>query len=405
MDKVKIGIKENLMQFTFLVVMSFFVGSMVGIERTVLPLLGEEEFGLISTSAALSFIITFGFSKAVINYFAGGIADRYGRRRVLIVGWIIGLFVPILIITAGSWWIIVLANMMLGINQGLTWSMTVNMKIDLARSDQRGTAVGLNEFAGYTGVAVLAAVSASISSNYGMRPEPFYIGIGIALVGLLLSITIKDTEQHLELEERNSGTESNHLTAKQIFKRTTLQDRNLSSASLAGLSTNLKDGMAWGLFPIYFVAAGLTVPQVGMIVAIYPAAWGVFQLFTGTLSDRLGRKPFIVSGMLVQAAALWFIIFTQGYGLWITGAIILGLGTAMVYPTLQAAISDVAAPAWRASSMGVYRFWRDSGYAFGALFAGIAADLLGVGAAIGIVAILPLLSGIAAYIRMDETLK
>ena len=204
MDKIKIGIKENLMQFTFLVVMSFFVGSMVGIERTVLPLLGEEEFGLISTSAALSFIITFGFSKAIINYFAGGIADRYGRRRVLIVGWIIGLFVPVLIITAGSWWIIVLANMMLGINQGLTWSMTVNMKIDLARSDQRGTAVGLNEFAGYTGVAVLAAVSASISSNYGMRPEPFYIGIGIALVGLLLSIIIKDTGQHLELEERKS---------------------------------------------------------------------------------------------------------------------------------------------------------------------------------------------------------
>jgi MFS family permease len=402
-----IGIKENIIQFVLLVVTNLFVGSMVGIERTVLPLLGEEQFGLASASAALSFIISFGFSKAVVNYFAGQIADRLGRKKVLVLGWFVGLFVPILIIFAHAWWVIIVANILLGINQGLAWSMTVNMKIDISKANQRGTAVGLNEFAGYSGVAIMAAVSGYIASSYSLRPEPFYIGIGIVVIGILLSLIVKDTGEHLKLQIKNSGAGSSEKTrsAKEVFALTTWKDKSLSSISFAGLSTNLKDGMAWGLFPIYFAAAGLSVGQIGTIVAVYPAAWGVFQLFTGTLSDKVGRKVLITYGMWTQAAALWFILAANQFSLWILGALMLGLGTAMVYPTLQAAISDVAGPEWRASSMGVYRFWRDSGYAFGALMAGIIADILGVNWAIGLVALLPFIAGIISKVRLKETIS
>jgi len=407
MIQPKIGIKENIMQFILLVVTNLFVGSMVGIERTVLPLLGEEQFGLASASAALSFIISFGFSKAIVNYFAGQIADRLGRKKVLLIGWAVGLFVPILIIFAHAWWVIILANILLGINQGLAWSMTVNMKIDISKANQRGTAVGLNEFAGYSGVAIMAAVSGYIASSYSLRPEPFYIGIGIVVIGILLSLIVKDTGEHLKLQIKNSGTVSSGITrsAKEVFVLTTWKDKNLSTVSFAGLSTNLKDGMAWGLFPIYFATAGLTVGQIGTIVAVYPAAWGIFQLFTGTLSDKIGRKVLITYGMWTQAVALWIILAANQFSLWILGALLLGLGTAMVYPTLQAAISDVAGPEWRASSMGVYRFWRDSGYAFGALMAGIIADLLGVNWAIGLVALLPFLAGVLSKVRLEETIK
>lgn len=401
----KIGIKENILQFVLLVVTNLFVGSMVGIERTVLPLLGEEQFGLASASAALSFIISFGFSKAIVNYFAGQIADRLGRKKVLLLGWSVGLFVPILIIFAHAWWVIIVANILLGINQGLAWSMTVNMKIDISKTNQRGTAVGLNEFAGYSGVAIMAAVSGYIASSYSLRPEPFYIGIAIVVVGILLSLIVKDTGEHLKLQILRNGAGTSELTksAKEVFAQTTWKDKSLSSISFAGLSTNLKDGMAWGLFPIYFTAAGLTVGQIGTIVAVYPAAWGIFQLFTGTLSDKIGRKVLITYGMWTQAAALWLILAADQYWLWIAGAMLLGLGTAMVYPTLQVAISDVAGPEWRASSMGVYRFWRDSGYAFGALMAGIIADILGVNWAIGLVALLPFLSGVLSKVRLQET--
>ncbi|MCM3122924.1 MFS transporter [Mesobacillus sp. AQ2] len=401
----KIGIKENILQFVLLVVTNLFVGSMVGIERTVLPLLGEEQFGLASASAALSFIISFGFSKAIVNYFAGQIADRLGRKKVLLLGWSVGLFVPILIIFAHAWWVIIVANILLGINQGLAWSMTVNMKIDISKTNQRGTAVGLNEFAGYSGVAIMAAVSGYIASSYSLRPEPFYVGIAIVVVGILLSLIVKDTGEHLKLQILRNGAGTSELTksAKEVFAQTTWKDKSLSSISFAGLSTNLKDGMAWGLFPIYFTAAGLTVGQIGTIVAVYPAAWGIFQLFTGTLSDKIGRKVLITYGMWTQAAALWLILAADQYWLWIAGAMLLGLGTAMVYPTLQAAISDVAGPEWRASSMGVYRFWRDSGYAFGALMAGIIADILGVNWAIGLVALLPFLSGVLSKVRLQET--
>lgn len=408
MAKPKIGIKENLFQFLLLVVTNLFVGSMVGIERTVLPLLGEEQFGLASTSAALSFIISFGFSKAIVNYFAGQIADQFGRKRVLLLGWVVGLFVPILTIFAHAWWVIVFANILLGINQGLTWSMTVNMKIDISKANQKGTAVGLNEFAGYSGVAIMAAVSGYVASSYSLRPEPFYLGIGIVIIGILLSLIVKDTGQHLKIQIRDNATKTksnNNLSAKEVFNLTTWKDKNLSSISFSGLTTNLKDGMAWGLFPLYFTTVGLSVSQIGTIVAIYPAAWGFFQLFTGVLSDKVGRKKLITYGMWTQAFALWYILFVNSFSLWILGAILLGLGTAMVYPTLQAAIGDVAAPNWRASSMGVYRFWRDSGYAFGALIAGIIADLLGVTWAIGLVALLPFFAGLYSSMRMNETLK
>lgn len=407
MKQPEIGIRENRIQFILLVVTNLFVGAMVGIERTVLPILGEEQFGLASTSAALSFIISFGFSKAIVNYFAGQIADRFGRKRVLLSGWIIGLFVPILIIFAHEWWVIVVANILLGINQGLTWSMTVNMKIDLSRANQRGTAVGLNEFAGYSGVAILAAVSGYVAASYSLRPEPFYIGIGIVLVGIGLTLLVKDTDQHLKLQikKQAAGNKPGEtISAKQIFKLTTWKDKNLSAISFSGLSTNLKDGMAWGLFPIYFTTVGLSVGETGIIVALYPAAWGFFQLFTGVLSDKVGRKKLIVYGMWTQAAALWFILLVDSFSMWTIGAVMLGLGTAMVYPTLQAAIGDVVAPAWRASSMGVYRFWRDSGYAFGALFAGIIADLISVTWAIGLVALLPFIAGLVARMRLEETL-
>jgi MFS family permease len=404
----KIGIKENLFPFLLLVLTNFFVGSMVGIERTVLPILGEKQFGLASTSAALSFIISFGFSKAIVNYFAGQISDRFGRKRVLVIGWIIGLFVPILIIFAQAWWVIVFANILLGINQGLTWSMTVNMKIDISKANQRGTAIGLNEFAGYSGVAVMAIVSGYIATSHTLRPEPFYLGIGIVIIGILLSLIVKDTGEHLKVQIQNNANNTqniNKLSSKEIFTLTTWKDKNLSSISFSGLSTNLKDGMAWGLFPLYFTTVGLSISQIGTIVALYPAAWGFFQLFTGVLSDKIGRKKLITYGMWTQAFALWFILFVHSFSLWMLGAIVLGLGTAMVYPTLQAAISDVAAPHWRASSMGVYRFWRDSGYAFGALLAGIIADLLGVRWAIGLVALLPFIAGIVSSLRMTETLK
>jgi MFS family permease len=404
----KIGIKENLFPFLLLVLTNFFVGSMVGIERTVLPILGEKQFGLASTSAALSFIISFGFSKAIVNYFAGQISDRYGRKRVLIIGWVIGLFVPILIIFAQAWWVIVFANILLGINQGLTWSMTVNMKIDISKANQRGTAIGLNEFAGYSGVAVMAIVSGYIATSHTLRPEPFYLGIGIVIIGILLSLIVKDTGEHLKVQIQNNASNTkniNKLSSKEIFALTTWKDKNLSSISFSGLSTNLKDGMAWGLFPLYFTTVGLSISQIGTIVALYPAAWGFFQLFTGVLSDKIGRKKLITYGMWTQAFALWFILFVNSFSLWMLGAIVLGLGTAMVYPTLQAAISDVAAPHWRASSMGVYRFWRDSGYAFGALLAGIIADLLGVRWAIGLVALLPFIAGVVSSLRMTETLK
>ncbi|RCW73175.1 MFS transporter [Saliterribacillus persicus] len=402
--QAKIGVHENILQFSLLVLINFFVGSMVGLERTILPILGEEKFGIASTSAALSFIISFGFSKAIVNFFAGGLADHFGRKQVLLIGWMAGIFVPPLVIFAHEWWIIVVANIFLGINQGLAWSMTVNMKVDLAKSTQRGLAVGFNEFAGYSGVALMALLSGYIANAYALTPEPFYLGIIIVIIGIFLSFFVKNTEDHLKAQASSVKKEA-VLSSKDVFTLTTFKNKNLSINTLSGLTTNLKDGMAWGLFPIYFASVGLTVGQIGLIVAIYPAAWGFFQLFTGVLSDKIGRKWLISVGMLLQGGSLWLILLVNNYPLWIISALLLGIGTAMVYPTIMASISDVAHPDWRATSMGVYRFWRDSGYAFGAILAGIFTDILGISSAIGFVALLPFLAGVLAIIRLDETLS
>lgn len=403
---ISLGLKENQLQFFLLVFLNLFVGSIVGLERAVLPIIGEDIFGLASTSAALSFIISFGFTKACVNLFAGALSDRFGRKKILLVGWLFGLFVPVLVIFAPTWWWIIIANIFLGINQGLAWSMTVNMKIDLVKSNQRGLAIGLNEFAGYGGVALATLLSSYIATNYGLRPEPFYIGFVFAVIGLVLSFFVKDTAEHLQLHalHQPKGMKQ-QISSKEVFNLTTWKDKTLSSASFAGMATNLKDGMAWGLFPVFFLAAGLTIGQTGWIIAIYPAAWGFFQLFTGALSDKIGRKWLIAGGMWLQALAVWFILLVESYSLWVTGAILLGIGTAMVYPTLQAAISDVAPTSWRASSMGIYRFWRDSGYAFGALFAGLLADAFSISWAIGLVACLPFLAGLNVAVRMKEPLK
>ncbi|WP_406946052.1 MFS transporter [Halobacillus sp. SY10] len=405
MRNVQVGVRENIVQFVLLVVINLFVGSMVGLERTILPIIGEERFGLASMSAALSFIVSFGFSKAIVNFFAGDLADRMGRKQVLLVGWGIGLIVPILVIFAHAWWVVIVANIFLGINQALTWSMTVNMKVDLAKSTQRGLAVGFNEFAGYIGVAIMAVVSGYVASTYSLSPEPFYIGIVLVIIGFILSLIVQNTDQHVKTQAKQHKVESDPVSTWEVFKRTSWKNPDLASNSLAGLTTNLKDGMAWGLFPIFLAAGGLSVGQIGTVVAVYPAAWGLFQLFTGVWSDKIGRKKLIVPGMFVQAFALWFILLVDSYSLWIIGAALLGIGTAMVYPTILASISDVAHPEWRATSMGVYRFWRDSGYAFGALLAGIIADMINVDWAIGLVALLPLLAGIIAWTKMKETLQ
>lgn len=404
MERILLGIKENRIQFMFLVVMNLFIGAMVGVERTVLPLLGEEKFGLVSTTAALSFIISFGFSKAIVNYFAGQLADRFGRKRILVWGWFIGLLVPILLIFAPTWEVVLLANVLLGMNQGLTWSMAVNMKIDLAKPTQRGLAVGLNEFAGYSGVAVFALITGYVAT-ISITPEPFYIGMGVAIIGLVLALFVKDTEKHLTLHRELSGDTNGQAfvpSAKEVFVQTTYRNPKLSAFSFAGLATNFKDGMAWGLFPLYFTTAGLSFEKVGILIAVYPAAWGLFQLFIGKLSDMYGRKGFIVSGMLLQASALWLLLVVDQFALWLLSAVLLGIGTALVYPTLQAAISDVAAPSWRASSMGVYRFWRDSGYAFGAIMAGVVTDWLSLGWAIGLVAVVPFMAGVLVLVRMKN---
>lgn len=396
----RLGMKENLISFLLLVVINVFVGAMVGLERTILPMIGEKQFGLTSMGAAISFIISFGLSKAVVNYFAGQLADRFGRKNILLAGWIIGLFVPICMLTAHEWSIVLFANVLLGINQGLTWSMTVNMKIDIAKPTERGTAVGLNEFAGYFGVAIMAALSGYLASTFSLDLQLFYIGIVVALTGIGLSIVVKDTKHHVQLHmERRKKERTETLSAKDVFQQTTWKNKTLSSFSLAGLVTNLKDGVAWGLFPLYFTSLGLSVSQTGMIVAIYPASWGICQLFTGAISDRVDRKKMIAYGMWLQALSLWLMLIVDDVVLWMVGAVLLGLGTAMVYPTLQAAISDVTAIYWRASAMGVYRFWRDSGYAIGAAMAGIIADWLGFRWAIGLTAILPVLAGWRVYTK------
>jgi MFS family permease len=380
----RLGLRENLPQFTLLVVLNAFVGAMVGLERTVLPLLGEQEFGLASKTAITSFIVSFGVTKAVLNLVAARLSDRVGRKPILVAGWVLALPVPILIIYAPAWWWIDLANVFLGANQALAWSMTVIMKVDLVGPKRRGLALGLNEFAGYFAVGIMSWVTGYVAAQYGLRPQPFYLGIGIAVIGLLVALfLVRETHGFARLEATTAGVAAGTAPSfGRIFYVTSLANVSLFAACQAGLVNNLNDGMSWGLYPLFFAAHGLGVASIGVVKAVYPAVWGLLQIATGLLSDRLGRKPLIAWGMVVQAGGIWLTVLVPSYGAWLVAAALQGLGTAMVYPTLLAAITDHTSPIWRASSLGVYRFWRDLGYAVGALVSGIVADALGFAAAI-----------------------
>jgi MFS family permease len=401
---VRLGLKENWRQFALLILINAFVGGMVGIERTVIPLIGSKEFGITSTTLVVSFIVSFGVVKALANLISGQLADTWGRKRVLVLGWLFGLPVPFMIIWAPSWGWIVAANALLGINQGLAWSMTVIMKVDLVGPKSRGLAVGLNEFAGYLAVGVTAFLTGYLASQYGLRPAPIYLGIGYAILGALLSIMlVRDTRDHVRLEAAAHSQQSNSMSFREIFVLTSFRDRNLFAASQAGLVNNLNDGMSWGIFPLFFASFGLGVERIGILKAVYPATWGILQIATGPLSDRWGRKGLIVVGMWIQSAGLFVTAATRQFEWWLVGSLLLGLGTAMVYPSLIAAVSDASHPSWRARSLSVYRFWRDLGYAIGALSAGIIADLFGMAWAIGIIGALTFLSGIIVAAVMTST--
>ena len=376
---------------------------MVGIERTVVPLIGSEEFSIASTTIVVSFIVSFGIVKALANLVSGQLADAWGRKRVLVLGWLVGLPVPFMIMWAPSWGWVVAANALLGINQGLAWSMTVLMKVDLVGPKSRGLAVGLNEFAGYLAVGVTAFLTGYLASRYGLRPVPIYLGVGYAVLGAILSITlVRDTREHVRLEAAAAAQQSIPASFREIFMLTSFRDRNLFAASQAGLVNNLNDGMSWGIFPLFFASFGLGVERIGILKAIYPAIWGILQIATGQLSDRWGRKGLIVAGMWIQSGGLFLTAATRQFEWWLVGSLLLGLGTAMVYPSLIAAVSDASHPTWRARSLSVYRFWRDLGYAIGALSAGIIADIFGMAWAIGSIATLTFLSGMVVALVMRE---
>lgn len=409
---LRLGLRANLAQFSLLVAVNALVGGMLGQERTVLPLLAERTFHLAAYTAALTYILAFGITKAATNYFAGTFSDRYGRKPVLLVGWLIAIPVPLLLIWAPNWGWVVAANVLLGINQGLTWSTTVIMKIDLAGPERRGLAMGLNEAAGYVAVALTALATGYLAARYGLRPAPFLLGVAYAALGLGLSVVfVRETREHARLEaathrSRDDGRHDHlhaELTNRQVFTHTSVREPALSAASQAGMVNNLNDGLAWGLFPILFATTGMPVGQIGVLAALYPAVWGLGQLLTGPLSDRWGRKHLITAGMLTQAAALVLVAVAGTFAWWAVAAVLLGAGTAMVYPTLLATIGDVAHPAWRARSVGVYRLWRDGGFAIGALLAGVIADLYGLRAAVWAVAAITALSGLIVAVRMYET--
>ena len=403
MTEMRLGLRENLPQFTLLVVLNAFVGAMVGLERTVLPLLGEQEFGLTSKTAITSFIVSFGVTKAVINLVAARVSDRIGRKPILVVGWLLALPVPFLIIYAPAWWWIDLANVLLGANQAMAWSMTVIMKVDLVGPKRRGLALGLNEFAGYFAVGVMSWVTGYIAAHAALRPQPFYLGIVISLIGLAVSVLfVRETRGYAHIEAATAPPAASPVgpSLGHVFFATSVGNVSLFAACQAGLVNNLNDGMSWGLYPLFFTSYGLAVGSIGVIKAVYPIVWGVLQVATGPLSDRVGRKELIAGGMIVQAVGIWLTVLVPAYAAWLVAAVLQGLGTAMVYPTLLAAITDHAHPTWRATSLGVYRFWRDLGYAVGALLSGLIADAIGLGAAIHVVAVLTLASGLVVGATM-----
>jgi len=376
---IALGLRENWRQFSLLVLVNAFVGGMVGLERTVVPLIGSEEFQIASTTIVVSFIVSFGVVKACANLVSGHLADIYGRRHLLILGWLFGLPVPFMIAWGPSWGWIVAANALLGINQGFAWSMTVVMKVDLVGPRSRGLAVGLNESAGYLAVGVTAFATGYIAERYGLRPAPFFIGIAYAVLGLLFSILlIRDTRAHVALEVSQHAGAPEAMGFWQVLRRTSVGERNLFAACQAGLVNNLNDGMSWGILPLFFTSYGVSIERIGILKAVYPAVWGILQILTGPLSDRWGRKGLIAVGMWVQAFGLVLTAFTHQFAGWLLASVLLGLGTAMVYPSLIAAVSDASHPSWRARALSVYRFWRDLGYAIGALCAGIIADLFGM---------------------------
>jgi MFS family permease len=407
---IRLGLRPNIKQFLLLILVNAFVGAMIGLEQTVVPLLGKEEFGLESNVLVLSFIASFGIVKAILNLFAGSLSDRWGRKNVLILGWLFGLPVPFILLFAPDWNWILFANVLLGINQGLAWSMTVNMKIDLVGKEKRGLALGLNEFAGYLSVAVVGFLTGYLAATYGLKPYPFYLGIAFSVLGFIISLfIIKETkkftlleikneqqEEEKENEERTKGTKAaptekketittitnpdsvtkSNLNFKEVVLETSWKNRSLLAVSQAGLVNNLIFGVSWGLFTLYFVSFGISVSDTAFLKALHPGVWGFLQLATGPLSDSVGRKKLIYPGMIIQAIGIWIILFSEGsYAGLISGMSLLGIGTALVYPTLLAAISDIAHPQWRATSLGVYRFWRDLGFVFGAVGIGFIADI------------------------------
>jgi MFS family permease len=421
--QIRLGLKANFNQFLLLVLVNAFVGAMIGLEQTVVPLLGKEEFGLESNVLVLSFIASFGVVKAVLNLFAGNLSDRWNRKKVLVLGWLFGIPVPLILLFAPSWNWILFANVLLGVNQGLAWSMTVNMKIDLVGKEKRGLALGLNEFAGYISVALVGFLTGYIAAAYGLKPYPFYLGITFSLLGLLISVLlVRDTSKFTELElrqekeeqlrreeqqnkqEETAETTNSNLGFRQVFLETSWKNRSLLVASQAGLVNNLIFGVTWGLFTLYFVSFGISVSDTAFLKALHPGIWGFLQLGTGPLSDSIGRKKLIYPGMIIQAVGIWIVLFSEGsyFGL-ITGMCLLGVGTALVYPTLLAAISDIANPKWRATSLGVYRFWRDLGFVFGAVGIGFIADTFNLSIAIQMVAWISLGSGIFVLLVMKET--
>jgi MFS family permease len=409
---LRLGLRANLAQFSLLVAVNALVGGVLGQERNVLPLLAEQTFGLTGYTFLLTYVLAFGVTKAATNYVAGTLSDRYGRKPVLLVGWLVAIPVPLMLIWAPSWGWVVAANVLLGVNQGLTWSTTVIMKIDLAGPARRGLAMGLNEAAGYAAVALTAAATGYLAARHGLRPAPFLLGATYVVLGLGLSaVFVRETREHARLEAggHTARADGRHdhlhaeLTSREVFGHTSLREPALSAASQAGMVNNLNDGLAMGLFPILFVASGLSISDMGLLTALYPLVWGLGQLITGPLSDRWGRKHLITAGMLTQAAALGLIALANSFTVWAVAVVLLGAGTAMVYPTLLAVIGDVAHPAWRARAVGVYRLWRDGGFAVGAIVSGVVADLWGLRAAVWVVAAITAASGLVVAVRMYET--